>query len=78
MLTQEQRALNAKDIARVVICSFSTKDKVKKWLAAYKGTPLNECDELDLIAIHVKRQLTNPGFNLSEYKRIHNPRKRRR
>ena len=78
MLTQEQRVLNAKDIARVVICSFPTKDKVKKWIAAYKGTTLNEYDELDLIAIHVKRQLTDPGFNLSEYKKIHSPRKRRR
>lgn len=78
MLTQEQRLLNAKDIARVVICSFSTKDKVKKWLAAYKGVTLNEHDELDLIAIHVKKQITDPYFNLAEYKKIHKPKRKRR
>tara|TARA_B100000900_G_scaffold410583_1_gene428636 strand:- start:1442 stop:1678 length:237 start_codon:yes stop_codon:yes gene_type:complete len=78
MLTQEQRVLNAKDIARVVICSFSTKENVKKWLDAYKGANLNEYDELDLIAIHVKRQLTDPNFNLSEYKKLHKRKRKRR
>lgn len=78
MLTQEQRLLNAKDIARVVICSFGSEDKVEKWLAAYKGARLNEDNELDLIAIHVKKQITDPEFNLSQYKKLHKPKKKRR
>ena len=78
MLTQEQRLFNAKDIARVVICSFPHEAKAKKWLAAYKGVPLDETDELDLIAIHVKKQLLDPKFNLKAYKEKHQPKKQRK
>lgn len=75
MITQEQKLFNAKDIARVVICSFSKKEKVDKWLETYKGVELNEHDELDLIAIHIKKQLLNPNFDLEDYKKVHKPKK---
>ena len=39
------------------------KRQSEKVAAAYKGVALNEHDELDLIAIHVKKQITDPHFN---------------